>query len=72
MKRIFLALLPLALAGCATRTASTVPASKPGFSIAAFSSNSAGGLPPEWKPLIILRTKKSTDYQLVADGQRTV
>jgi hypothetical protein len=37
-----------------------------------FSDNPPGGLPSGWDPLIILRTKKLTEYRLVSERQRTV
>jgi hypothetical protein len=40
--------------------------------IAPFSQNLAGGLPDLWPPLIILRTKKPPQYQLVSDQGETV
>lgn len=40
--------------------------------LAPFSANPAGGLPGGWEPLIILRTKKQTRYQLVNSDSRTV
>ncbi|CAN5244879.1 DUF3047 domain-containing protein [soil metagenome] len=40
--------------------------------IALFSENPAGGLPKQWDPLILFRTKKQTAYQLVNDQNKTV
>lgn len=40
--------------------------------IASFSANPAGGLPIEWMPLIIHRTKKQTQYQLVSEQDKTI
>jgi hypothetical protein len=40
--------------------------------LALFSAKPAGGSLNRWEPVIILRTKKTTDYQLVADQNRTV
>jgi len=37
-----------------------------------FSSGVTGTLPDGWEPLIILRTKKPTDYQLVVKQEETV
>lgn len=37
-----------------------------------FSSNMAGGLPAGWTPLVILRSKKPTSYQLVTKQKQTV
>lgn len=58
--------------GCASQ--STVQSRSGGSdaSVPLFSANSAGGLPDGWAPLIILRNKKPTEYQLVADEFRTV
>lgn len=43
-----------------------------GDTLTLFSSNSAGGLPQGWEPLIVLRTKKPTEYQLVHKDNTTV
>lgn len=40
--------------------------------ITVFSENSASGLPDQWTPLVILRTKKPTQYQLVEESGKTV
>jgi len=40
--------------------------------LALFSTNPAGGLPNEWEPLVLMRKKKTTDYVLVKDGDKTV
>lgn len=39
---------------------------------AAFSANLPGGLPKGWEPLVILKTKKLTDYRLVNEQHHTV
>jgi hypothetical protein len=67
----------LALSGCAHRDRGTAhdPAgeqSRRDTPLSLFSDNPPGGLPSGWKPLVILRTKKLTDYRLVSDGGRTV
>lgn len=72
MKRFILPLLSLVLAACATRPSVTVEPAARTPVVRAFSGNTAGTLPPEWQPLIILRTKKPTEYQLVTDEGRTV
>lgn len=68
-------MLPLALAGCAHQQgeiAQARPAVQGFAKLALFSANRPGGMPSEWEPLIILRTKKLTDYRLAADRGRTV
>jgi hypothetical protein len=40
--------------------------------IAKFSAGPAGGLPKRWSPLIIHRSKKQTQYQLVAEQGKTI
>jgi hypothetical protein len=40
--------------------------------ITEFSANMPGGLPDRWTPLIIHRTKKRTEYQLVAEDGETI
>lgn len=45
---------------------------QPDPAIALFSVNPPGGLPNGWEPLTLLRTKKPTYYQLVAEQERTV
>jgi hypothetical protein len=78
MNRLIVSLAALlALTGCVHR-----PEGKPhdtaaatahsDIKLALFSANPAGSLPNGWKPLIIMRTKKLTHYQLVADQGRTV
>ena len=41
-------------------------------SISIFSANAAGGLPDRWLPLVVHRTKRRTQYQLVAEQGRTI
>lgn len=65
------------IAGCAVH-----PGSQPrqpdasrihsNVSLPTFSANTAGGMPTGWEPLIIMRTKKPTEYRLVSKGERTV
>ena len=40
--------------------------------IALFSSSATGGLPDGWRPLVLFRTKRKTEYQLVSEKNRTV
>jgi hypothetical protein len=74
---VFLFSLLLQLGGCALRpsdrTSDRVAVSATSDApLPVFSDNPAGGMPNGWKPLIILRTKKPTQYQLVSDGGKTV
>lgn len=67
----------LAMTGCASPTkelAHNPPATKSESDVrlSVFSSSPAGGLPEGWEPLIILRNKKTTEYQLVHNDSRTV
>lgn len=70
--------LPLLLActGCVLQpTAQPHTASAPAVSdelIAPFSANADGGLPRDWMPLVILPTKKQTQYRLVSADNTTV
>lgn len=41
-------------------------------SIALFSNNPSNGLPDRWTPLILFRTKKQTQYQLVTEQDNSV
>lgn len=41
-------------------------------SIALFSTNPVGVLPDRWTPLVLFRTKKQTQYQLVSEQDKTV
>lgn len=73
-----LALL-VAVAGCAVSPDDAAPQRATSDStqqekeiISLFSSHQAGGLPGGWEPLIILRTKKQTQYQLVRKDNTTV
>jgi hypothetical protein len=69
--------LLVALSGCALQP-KTIIAEKSGkpapsnTSSILFSSSKAGGLPDGWKPLVVLRTKKPTNYQLVTKQKQTV
>ena len=78
MSRILLALpLLLSLAGCASHSSFQSQekiASQPyaGGKLAVFSANQAGGLPQGWEPMVILRNKKQTKYQLVNTEDTTV
>lgn len=60
------------LSACATRPVVPLKAAKDDAAIPRFSTNSTGGLPQGWAPLVILRNKKPTEYRLVADKSRTV
>jgi len=63
------------LAACANTQKTHDPVAKQvrlDQALALFSSNPAGGLPNEWEPLILMRKKKTTDYQLVKQGDKTV
>lgn len=59
------------VAGCATQPRHDhVPATavSPGLTqLSPFSSHAGGGLPRGWEPLVVLRDKKPTAYQLVSD-----
>src|ERR1035437_202305 len=65
-------------AGCAQQPAqNNVPETlavlmRPDQAIAPFSANPTGGLPLQWDPMVIFRTKKQTRYQLVTDQGKTV
>lgn len=77
MNRIFISLVLLLMTGCATRHANnerhpSAASAHTGTQLALFSANQAGGLPQGWEPLIILRTKKQTRYQLVDKDRTTV
>jgi len=76
MKRaaIFIA-LPALLAGCTPLVRNHLPApsaSAPNLPIAPFSAHAGNSLPNEWKPFIILRTKKPTEYRIVPDNGKKV
>lgn len=63
----------LCIAGCTTPRPGIEPVSqKSGTTLPVFSVNRPEGLPAGWKPLIIFKTKKPTDYRLVEEGGRTV
>lgn len=66
----------LVLAGCSA-PAPRQPAPPPDMggreaALPVFSVSSPGGLPAGWEPMIILRHKKQTHYQLVTKESRTV
>lgn len=78
MKRLpFLLVLLLGASGCAVRNADKeidpirLSAAQDAV-LPPFSDNPAGGMPHGWVPLIILHTKKQTQYQLVTDDGKTV
>jgi hypothetical protein len=67
------------LAGCAQQPkmeSSPLPATASAAvnedDVKLFSVNPAGGLPQGWEPMILLRTKKQTQYKLVSKEDRTV
>jgi hypothetical protein len=67
----------LALSGCAHRDKgrsqdAAAELSRHETKLPLFSTNPPGGLPSGWSPLVILRTKKLTEYRLVNDQGRTV
>jgi hypothetical protein len=74
MNRLFLLLLlSLLVGGCATENieANLRPESV-STHIAPFSINATGGLPEDWHSLVLFRTKKRTEYQLVSEKDRIV
>jgi hypothetical protein len=79
MKRLLACVAVLFLAvGCAQfEVEKTSPDGAPAAStrddrIALFSDNPATGLPRQWDPLVLFRTKKRTHYQLVSENGKTV
>jgi hypothetical protein len=70
-------LLSTAVAGCAHQPDANTPRpelaqANLGSGLAMFSDNPPSGLPKGWEPFIIMRTKKLTHYELMADQDRTV
>jgi hypothetical protein len=78
MKRFVIPLgLVLSLAACASQQASVQPdvpaAGNPApTTLSVFSSSPTGGLPEGWEPMILLRNKKPTLYELVNKDNTTV
>lgn len=78
MKRFIIPLgLLLSLAGCASQRASVKPdapvaRAHADATLSVFSSSPAGGLPEGWEPMILLRNKKQTHYELVSKDNATV
>ncbi|HJV84861.1 MAG TPA: DUF3047 domain-containing protein [Noviherbaspirillum sp.] len=75
--RLVSLVLPFLIAGCASYQGDNGQASiarpvTPDTTVPLFSSRAPHGLPEGWKPLIILRTKKPTQYQLVSKEGKTV
>src|SRR4029450_1529609 len=67
--RAAIALFAAALSGCT----SVPPAEAPAAAVSAFSANTAlDGFPRGWRPWIINRAKKPTEYQLVRDSSSGV
>ncbi|WP_235471339.1 DUF3047 domain-containing protein [Herbaspirillum hiltneri] len=63
------------LAACANTQKTHDPVAKQvklDQALALFSNNPVEGLPKDWEPLVLMRKKKTTDYGLVKDGERTV
>lgn len=50
----------------------TSPPGHPDQDIPLFAANPAGGMPAGWAPLLITRSKKPTQYELVAEQGKTV
>jgi hypothetical protein len=76
MKRLlFLFVFLLSVGGCAILNTDkavnsiSLPATQDTV-LPLFSDNLAGGMPHGWAPLVILRTKKQTQYQLVTDDAK--
>jgi hypothetical protein len=78
MNRLLASLVLLAsMSGCALHSGTKPqdPVAKQArldTKLALFSANEAGGLPQGWEPLIVLRTKKKTQYQLVRKENATI
>jgi hypothetical protein len=78
MNRFFVvSVLLLSAAGCVHSPKEPGSNAKPDQvqrtqSISEFSAYPAGGLPDRWMPLIIHRTKKRTEYQLVTEQGKTI
>lgn len=63
----------LCIAGCVSPRPGSEPVSrKSGAALPTFSTNRPEGLPAGWKPLVLLKAKKPTDYRLVKEDGRTV
>lgn len=77
-KALLSLVLLLGSTGCAqlpnagSTVASTLSHSTLNQHISAFSSAPVGGLPDDWTPLIIFKTKKQTDYRVVAEERGVV
>ncbi|HJV72937.1 MAG TPA: DUF3047 domain-containing protein [Noviherbaspirillum sp.] len=78
MNRLIISLvLLLSATGCALQSkvdeqGAAASLESPGETITPFSSSPAAGLPHGWEPLIILRTKKQTQYRLISKDNVTV
>lgn len=78
MKRFVIPLgMLLSLAGCASQQESVKPdapavRAQADTTLSVFSSNPTGGLPQGWEPMILLRNKKQTLYELVNKDSTTV
>ncbi len=78
MNRFFISsVLVLSTAACVhvphdQSTDATMQQAQTDDKIASFSTNRAGGLPAQWAPLIIHRTKKQTQYELVMEQDKTI
>jgi hypothetical protein len=78
MKRFIIPLgLLLSLGGCASQQDVLKPAAvavrpQTDAMLSVFSSHAAGGLPEGWEPMILLRNKKQTQYELVTKDSATV
>lgn len=68
--------LAIGLTGCTQQPlmpqATSSPLSTQEATFALFSQSEAGRLPSAWEPLVLLRTKKKTQYELVTEENRTV
>lgn len=79
MKHLALvALLVLGITAC-SHTPKTYTSNNPSgsevtvdLSVAPFSASPIGGLPNRWTPLVLFRTKKQTEYQLVREQDKTI
>lgn len=64
--------LTLLLSACATHAPNDLQQRPAARDIAPFSASAAGAIPANWEPMIILKTKKPTEYRIVAEQGKSI
>jgi hypothetical protein len=69
---VFLLAVTVLSTGCATRSPQDPDRAPVAHQIAAFSNSAVGDAPTSWEPMIILKTKKPTQYRIVVEQGKAI